>query len=194
MCENRNLVLGWNEREYAQYATFCANGLKRELTSRYPQLLDCWDDFYAEKKEVYTKILHDRGTELMPGVAALLKRLEKAQIARCVVTHSPSDHLAVIKKQHPILQTIPNWVTREHYNEPKPHSECYKLAISRYAKPGDRVVGFEDSPRGLQALTGTDAKAFLVTTLLEQEELEHLGRKMNFEHVTSFPALDSEHA
>lgn len=192
VCENRNLVLDWDEHQYAQFATFCANGLKRELTRKYPHLLDQWDDFYAEKKRVYTEILHEVGTELMPGVADLLEKLHKMQIPRCVVTHSPSDHLNVIKKQHPILQTIPNWVTRENYSEPKPNPECYRLAISRYAKKGDKIIGFEDSPRGLEALTRTDATAYLVTTLLEKEALEKLGRTMQFEHVPSFLSLGTK--
>ncbi len=193
-CTNRGLTLNWNERQYAQLATFCANGLKRELTSRYPELLKKWDEFYLEKKNTYAKILLEQGTELMPGVADLLEALADADIPRCVVTHSPKDHMKLIRKQHPILETIPNWITREDYSKPKPDPECYQLAIARFAKPGDKVVGFEDSPRGLKALTGTSAKAFLVTTLVEKPELEKLSTEMKFEHTPTFLQLCSERA
>src|SRR3990167_1344305 len=96
-CARRGLTLDWNERQYAKLATFCANGLKRELTRRYPDLLGGWDEFYLEKKSTYTKILYEQGTELMPAVADLLQALAKTTIARCVVTHSPKDHMAVIR-------------------------------------------------------------------------------------------------
>ena len=191
-CANYGLILDWDERQYAQLATFCTDGLKQELTNRYPLLHKKWDEFYREKKNTYIKILHEQGTDLMPGVADLLQALADADIPRCVVTHSPKNHMDVICKQHSVLETIPNWITREDYLKPKPDPECYQLAISRFAKPEDKVVGFEDSPRGLKALTGTSAKAFLVTTLLEKPDLEKFSAQMKFEYIPTFLQLCSK--
>ena len=86
----------------------------------------------------------------MPGVEKLLRALEAAKIRRCVVTHSALAQTALIRSKIPVLQTLPQWITREDYEKPKPNPECYLKAIQLYGKMGDRIVGFEDSVRGSQ--------------------------------------------
>jgi len=107
--------------------------------------------------------LLDKGdVQLMPGVAELLTELAKADIKRCVVTHSPDELVSKIRKQHAVLESIPFWITRHDYVHPKPSSECYLKAIDTFASENDKIVGFEDTPRGLTALMGTRAKPVIV--------------------------------
>jgi HAD superfamily hydrolase (TIGR01509 family) len=68
-----------------------------------------------------------------------------------------------ITKHIPLLQKIPHWITREDYQEAKPSPQGYLKAIEKFAHPQDQIIGFEDSPRGLQALLGTKAKPVWVT-------------------------------
>ncbi|MCH9609645.1 MAG: Protein CbbY [Chlamydiales bacterium] len=187
---NRGWQLNWDEHQYAQVATFSANGLRKKLTKEYPDLVEGWETFYLEKKKMYLKILAEMGTTLMPGVESLIKAVSEAEIQSCVVTHSPIEQMRVLQKHHPILNSISHWITREDYENPKPHPECYQLAISKFAKPGDQIIGFEDAPRGLQALTKTEAKAILVTKLLGKEELKELSSEMTFAHVPTLVELD----
>ncbi len=78
------------------------------------------------------------------------------------MTHSPASFVRNIRKRHLLLDTIPHWITREDYVHPKPNPACYQMAINQLARPSDEIIGFEDSPRGLDALLGTRAKPVLI--------------------------------
>ena len=161
LCARHGYPLEWDFPTYAQVAHTSSDGLKKALS---PHLPPPWADRYQEKRDHYVEILHEGKVRLMPGVEPLLVQLAKRGAPRAVVTHSPADHLALIRSQLPILNTIPEWITREDYVNPKPDPECYQMAIERIAEAEDRVIGFEDSLRGLTALRGTRAQPVLVTT------------------------------
>lgn len=174
MCRDRGFLLPWSMATYVRHAMFSATGLREGVYREFPELEALeprWEVLYQEKKGAYTTLLEEQGVELMPGVAPLLEQLEKAQIKRCVVTHSPIEQIARIKEKLPQLNSIPHWVTREDYAAPKPSPECYLKAIARFGEEGDRIVGFEDSPRGLKALLGTEADAYLVSEIFSKEEV-----------------------
>lgn len=121
-----------------------------------------FDPLYNEKKQEYLELLATGQVELMPGAEKLLMELAKAKIRRCVVTHSNLALIQPIRARIPVLGSIEHWITREDYEKPKPDPECYLKAIALYGKKGDRIVGFEDSVRGLTALKGTPALAVLI--------------------------------
>lgn len=191
MCASRGFPLKWDRHTYMQYALYTATGVREGIYRELPGLQKeepCWDVLYQEKRRAYSQLLHNEGTALMPGVEKLLKDLVHAGIKRCVVTHSPAEQIELIRAQHPILNSIPEWVTREDYIEPKPSSECYEKAIAKLKAPGDRIIGFEDSPRGLKALLGTEAEGVLVTDYLRSSEIQALSETMErqFLHYSSF--------
>jgi beta-phosphoglucomutase len=165
MCEKRGYKLPWSFSRYSLAAHYHSTGLRDQVYAEFPELHakePDWSVLYAEKKQALIDLLEEGNAALMPGVAELLMALQKANIKRCVVTHSPIPLITLIREQNPLLNTIPHWITREDYTHPKPDPECYQTAIKRLAEPRDRVIGFEDSPRGLTALLGTDAQAVLV--------------------------------
>lgn len=194
MCADRGFTLKWDEPTYIRHAMYSSTGLKEGIYREFPDLQryePCWDILYREKKRAYCELLQQEGVNLMPGVEKLLLELEKANIKRCVVTHSPSDQIALIRKQNPILDTIPEWITREHYSQPKPSPECYQKAIAHFKDEGDRIIGFEDSPRGLKALLGTEAEGILISQYFDQSEIRELSNDVGreFSHIPSFPEL-----
>lgn len=194
MCAGRGFSLKWNMETYIRHAMYSATGLKEGIYKEFPDLKryePCWDILYQEKKQAYAELLINQGATLMPGVEPLLKELEKAGIKRCVVTHSSAVQIKLITARLPILNSIPHWITREDYSQPKPSPECYQKAIEKLADKDDRVIGFEDSPRGLKALLGTDAKAVLVTALFSKREVATLSQELDkeFVHVSSFSEL-----
>lgn len=179
MCHQRGFTLSWDFNRYCKSAHYSSDALKIDIYAEFPELQlqePSWDVLYAEKKQAMLDLLHEGAVHLMPGVERLLTELQKANIKRCVVTHSPSDLVAIARNKNPILNSIPNWITRKDYTHPKPHSECYLKAIELLAAPGDRVIGFEDTPRGLQALLGTNAKPVLVCRA-EYPEIAHFKTK-----------------
>jgi len=162
MLEKRGHHLDWSLPQYCSVAHLNATALREALYVKFPDLDPNWQMLYEEKKQMYQELLGSGRVELMPGVLRLLQKLEKAGIQRCVATHSTFEQIQAIRAQLPILQTIPHWITREDYEAPKPDPECYLRAIQLWGKPGDRIVGFEDSIRGLHALQKTPALPVLV--------------------------------
>lgn len=153
--------LNWSFQEFCSYAHESQNALRCAIEAACPNL-PSWEAIYPEKKEAYRELIRKGQITLMPGVESFLKTLEKEGKTRCIVTHSHRADIELIAAALPILKSIPHWITREDYSEPKPNPECYIRAIALHAKPGDRAIGFEDSLRGLKALQGSPAEAVLI--------------------------------
>jgi haloacid dehalogenase superfamily, subfamily IA, variant 3 with third motif having DD or ED len=165
MCAGRGVDLKWQFSDYCRVAHYSSEGLRDQIYAQYPELKDqepSWNVLYSEKKKALADLLNEGAVHPMPGVVKLLTALQDAGIPRCVVTHSPDELVNIARRKNPIFNTIPVWFTRENYSHPKPNPECYLKAIETLAKPTDKVIGFEDSPRGLRALMGTRAKPVLV--------------------------------
>jgi HAD superfamily hydrolase (TIGR01509 family) len=192
MCAQRGVTMDWSFENYCKIAHYSSDGLSEQLFKLYPALESQgapWSQLYAEKKQAMVDLLNEGAVQLMPGVDKLLA-LEKASINRCVVTHSAVELIDAVRRQHSIFDSIPVWITREHYSNPKPDSECYLKAISMLAKPSDKVVGFEDSPRGLTALRGTRAKPVLVCEINYPEIPEFVAAGVA--HYPSFTAIPDD--
>jgi beta-phosphoglucomutase len=165
MCQRRGCNLDWTLSKYFEVAHFSATGLKEQLYKKFPELFKqepSWDVLYVEKKACYQELLEKGNLSLLPGVEEVLIALEKVGKRRCVVTNSPKIQVDLIKEKLPILNTIPIWFTRETYQNPKPHPEGYMMAIKQLGQPGDNVIGFEDSTRGLQSLQSAGVKTSLL--------------------------------
>ena len=165
MCAQRGCQLSWSFHRYSEAAHHESTGLRDQIYAEFPELQaqePDWQVLYEEKKQRFLNLIEKGAVPLMPGVKELLLALNRANIKRCVVTHSASVLIDKIRRQNPILDTIPHWITREDYTHPKPHPECYQAAINRLRETKDRIIGFEDSPRGLYALLETEAKPVLI--------------------------------
>jgi len=165
MCRNRGITLPWDFNRYCQAAHYDSEGLRLQIYAACPALFQQeqnWDVLYKEKQAIIQKLLRSDEISLMPGAEKLLNLLKEQNRNRAVVTHSSDDLIAILKERLPLLNTIPHWITRHQYTKPKPNPECYIKAIELLAKPGDKVIGFEDSPRGMTALLGSSAKPILV--------------------------------
>lgn len=166
MCKGRGYSLPWTFERYCSIAHYDAEGIREKIYAEFPQLKELdWMTLYHEKKKWVEKLLKEGAVKLMPGVAPLLTALKEQKIKCCVVTHSPPEQVNLICQQQPLLKTIDNWVTRNDYSHPKPNPECYLKAIQLYAQPGDKIVGFEDTPRGLTALMQTKAQPVLISQI-----------------------------
>lgn len=165
MCAKRGFELKLTFHEFCQIAHYRSEGLKDEIYRKLPQLQKQepdWNVLYQEKKFAFLELVDAGKVELMKGAEKLLEKLDRDGVKRCVVTHSSKTLVDSIRKRHPILNTIPYWITREDYERPKPEPECYIKAIQRYAKEDENVLGLEDTPRGLTALMKTKAKPVIV--------------------------------
>lgn len=170
MLKNRGYALPWDFTKYFSIAQQDAEAPKRNIYAEFPELQQQepnWDVLYAEKKQAYLDLLKSERAPLMPGVQELLEELSNKNVKRCVVTHSGKSLVDALCEKNPILRTIPHWITREDYSLPKPAPDGYLKAISALAGMHDRVIGFEDSSRGLRSLMATPATPILVNAMDE---------------------------
>lgn len=164
----RGIRLNWDFKKYCSYAHYTSEGVKERLYHEFPALgtiESSWNALYADKKAAMVDMLHEGAIHPMPGVENFLMILQNESVSRCVVTHSSDELVSVIRRKNPILNTIPNWITREHYTRPKPDPECYLKAIQTRAKADSNVIGFEDTPRGIEALLKTRASPVLISEI-----------------------------
>ncbi len=176
MCRSFGADLDWSFQEYAEIAHVSSQGLREEIYKKFPELAakhPRWDDLYKEKTRNYLNLLNQGNVQLMPGVADFLHEIVKRHKKTCVVTNSSRQMVEAIIDSHPALQLIDSWMARQDYDKPKPDPECYLRALSQFSADADRAIGFEDSPRGLQALLGAKADAVLITEL-EYPSMEDL--------------------
>lgn len=190
MCAQHGINLYWNFKRYCQFAHYSSNGVRDQLYLEFPQLRELslsWDALYEEKKQALLALIESEPIPLMPGVEALLLSLQENKKRSCVVTHSPSIIVDQVRAKNPLLGTIPYWITRESYIHPKPNPECYQVAIAKLQKQKDRIIGFEDTPRGVQALMQTKATPLLITEI-SYPEIPSLLQQGVF-HFSSFETI-----
>jgi HAD superfamily hydrolase (TIGR01509 family) len=191
MCQRRGYQLTWTFAKYCSIAHTSATGLRENIYDDFPQLQQqepIWEILYGEKKQCYMELLTEQPVELMAGAAELLALLEEAQVKRCVVTHSPLEQIQRIRKHQPLLDSITEWFTREDYTHPKPHPDGYLKAIEKLASKSDRIIGFEDSLRGIESLLQTPAQPVAIcppNTSYLKEILQHKN-VLHYSSLTDF--------
>jgi len=192
LCTRQGFDLDWDLLEYLGIAHTSSNGLRNHIYAALPKLKEKkpdWSELYREKRKIYLDLLQQQELALMPGAEAFIKELASSRVKRCVATHSPKEQVEAIKMALPVLKTIPLWITREDYECAKPEPDAYLKAISLLADPGDRIIGFEDSMRGIRALQGTSAMPVLICDekhpQLKGAALEGVSHFASFKNIPS---------
>lgn len=191
MCLGRGFVLPWDFKKYCSIAHASAEGLSQEIYVTLPALHKKepnWAILYAEKKEAYRQILSSGSLELMPGVEEVLVLLETHGIPSCVVTNSFKEQTDKISEKIPLLKKIPFWVTREDYQRPKPSADPYLAAKLKYARPQDKILGFEDTVRGWKALDAAHIEGIVISSCLSSE-FENTLKTLGASQFSSFEDL-----
>lgn len=183
MCLRNRVVLNWDFTRFCQEAHGSANGIWKAFQKEYPELLEnsSQDLLYREKKEIYQKLLKTASLKFMPGVETLLQALATSNILSAVVTNSPRSQVEFIRKKLTLLHVIPLWVAREDYALAKPEPDGYLFAMERLGKK-KRVIGFEDTLKGIHALQAAGIEAVLVAPKCSEEvkDFVHLKRIDHF--------------
>lgn len=178
MCKKRDVNLTWSFDRYCQTAHYSSDAFRLQIYQEFPELErqePHWPKLYEEKKQILLKFIENNHVHLMPGAKEFLEFLTNSKKSHCVVTNSPQAVILKLKEQIPELRTIPHWITRESYTHAKPHPESYIKAVEMHTHPDDRVIGFEDSPRGMRALMGAGVKAVMITETHYPEIQEFLS-------------------
>lgn len=187
LCRRYECQMRWDFDRYCKEAHGQAMGIFQALRRDFPRMFEIepkQEVLYEEKKKIYVDLLKTSRLELMPGAGSLLQALEENNVKRAVVTNSPRAHIEIIKEQLPLLKSVPLWLTREDYSQPKPSPEGYLKAIATLALPGDKVIGFEDSLKGLKSLVAAGVDSILISPA----EYDHIPEALSLgaKHFESF--------
>ncbi|MEN9343885.1 MAG: hypothetical protein RLZZ453_672 [Chlamydiota bacterium] len=158
--------LDWDFARFCHEAHSRAGGFFEALKVEVPHALEgrSKEELYLEKQAFYEKFLEEQPIPLMPGAEEMLVELQRLQCKRAVVTNSPSRQIEKLRAKNSLLNTIPLWITREKYRHPKPSPEGYLLAIEALGVVGKKVIGFEDTLKGVRALLDAGVEAVLVSS------------------------------
>jgi beta-phosphoglucomutase len=182
LCRRHGYEMDWDFQRFCREAHGKAMGIWDAIGREFPAIFEKEphrDVLYEEKKTIYAELLKKTPLKLMEGAAPLLTALAERGTKRAVVTNSPRAHIEIIKESLPQLLSIPMLVTREDYVHPKPSPEGYLRAIVNLAEPGDRIIGFEDTLKGLKALLSAGVESVLVCPVANEhvKECAALGAK-----------------
>lgn len=187
MCENRGVAFPFDFSQFCVEAHGTAMGIWEALERKCPGLFTTEsrrEVLYGEKKQAYLDLLKKGTLQLMEGVDSFLSELLERGKRCAVVTNSPRDHVEIIKEGLPKLHAIPLWITRENYLNPKPAPDGYLEAMSRLHASQEKVIGFEDTLKGLSALLAAGVTGVLVCPS-ERAQVK-LALEMGGLHIPSF--------
>jgi beta-phosphoglucomutase len=122
-----------------------------------------YNDFLTDKElrqEKIAEMCKFENIETMKNVDKFINFIVDNNIKHAVVTHTDRRVVEHFRSKVPILNKLKNWIVREDYDQPKPNSECYELALKLYGEGDKEIVGFENSDHGIKALRGVTHNIF----------------------------------
>ena len=188
-CEAYDVPFDYDLHTYITLTTYDQNRLKKQLLHQPILNRIGWETFYQKKTECYTMIVEQQQVEWIPGAQAFLQHLADANKTTVIVTNSKHHQVEHIAQQHPLLRKS-HWLTREKYQHPKPDPECYHTAIKLWGKAHERMIGFEDSFKGMQALLNTQAYTVFVSEFFNEKDWSFHLKKPDL-YLRCFEALSS---
>ncbi len=135
---------------------------------------DSVEQLQDETEALFVKLL-PREIRTMPGLLALLDRLEQQNIPRGIATSSHQRFAAVALAQFDLADRFDFVLTAESVKQGKPHPEVYQLAAEMMRLPPEALLVLEDSHTGSTAAAAAGTCVIAVPT-------EH-SRECDFSHV-----------
>jgi HAD superfamily hydrolase (TIGR01509 family) len=114
------------------------------------QLEDTVDQLLIENDEILYQLVEER-LEALPGVMALLDRLESKQIPKAITTSGRAHYVEKVLSQLGIGDRFAFRITAEDVSDGKPHPEIYLTAAKRFGIDNSKMAVLEDSDLGCQA-------------------------------------------
>lgn len=124
------------------------------------------DRLRLQRNARYSALLRER-VRVLDGVVETLGILH-GRVLMGVVTGSRKDHFDIIHAQANLLQFFEFVVTREDYEEAKPHPDAYLTAMRLHGLTPETCVVVEDSERGCAAAAKAGLRVLVVPNALSQ--------------------------
>lgn len=140
---------------------------------RNPEILrklfkpDADDDLCAkwgeQKENHYRASVREEGTQLLPGVARLLKEFADAGWPQAVGSSAPQGNLDLLLSVTNTRSYFGAVITGDDVKRGKPDPEVFLIAASRLGAEPARCVVFEDAAAGVEAARAGGMKCVAVT-------------------------------
>lgn len=114
----------------------------------------------------YSALLREQ-VRVLDGVVETLRALH-GRVLMGVVTGSRKDHFDIIHAQANLLPFFEFVITREDYQEAKPHPDAYLTAMRLHGLTPETCVVVEDSERGCAAAAKAGLRVLAVPNALSQ--------------------------
>ena len=121
----------------------------------------------STRNQRYSALLR-AGVPVFEGAAEVLSRLH-GRVRMGVVTSALREHFDLIHRSTGLLRYFDFVLTREDYEQSKPHPDPYLAAIDRCGFRPDECLVIEDSVRGLAAARGAGIPCIVVPNALTQQ-------------------------
>lgn len=148
---------------YYSLAALGRSAFQQALISQFPQTAAFFPAFFNERDYHYKQIIKCTSPQLMEGAEDLLNRLIQKNKPFGVVTNSSSTITDYFRDKLPLLNQAHFWVTRDLYSRAKPAPDSYQYAYQHYGI-GKKILGFEDSLKGLRALAKIPATLIAINS------------------------------
>lgn len=117
----------------------------------------------SKVKEIKNKLMIDYEKDILfiNGSEKLINYIIDKKINHCVVTNTSLSIVNKFKSKLNILNNL-NFITKEDYNNPKPHPEPYQKAIDKFYNNEKYVLGFENSLNGFKSLRNHTSIIYMI--------------------------------
>jgi HAD superfamily hydrolase (TIGR01509 family) len=104
------------------------------------------------RQDKMKRFMETETIEFMSGARQLLECCLAKSVNFAIVTNTSRAICDFIISKCPVLGLCHQWICREDYSSAKPAPDCYQLAVQRFHKSDQVIVGFENSANGCEAL------------------------------------------
>ncbi|MGI5832525.1 MAG: HAD family hydrolase [Thermoguttaceae bacterium] len=122
-------------------------------------LPETWQSLSDESEEIFLELLKE-GYDTMPGLEALLDRLETCGVPKCVATSSSRRITEAILAKDNLKSRFRFVITSDDIVHGKPDPQIYRIAADRFGIRPENLAVFEDSRAGIQAAKSAGATCF----------------------------------
>lgn len=135
---------------------------------------DEWMAYEHEKEGLYREVSRGR-LRLVPGLPALLDRLNANRIAVALATSAPALNVTHTLDEIGLAGAFPTIVRGDQVPQGKPAPDVFLEASRQLAMPADDCVVFEDAPMGITAARAAGMRVVAVTTTFSAAQFARLS-------------------
>lgn len=142
----------------------------------------------AGEKEAKYRELYRPHMAPLPGLLALLERLEEAGVRRAVATAAPAENRALVLDGLGLAGAFEHVIGAEHAARGKPAPDIYLAAARALELPPSECLAFEDAVNGVRSARAAGMAVVAVLTTSPTEALREAGAEWILRDYSELPA------